>query len=118
MYVENSNIKKTLLQQGLSNNNIEKPINIQRLAKGKTQELIELLQWLYGHHISLKINPANYDAKKTRNGQTFIFFGGKKRNNINNKNIRDDLSQCSSNTDFRDNQMKNNLKKQPTTGKL
>ena len=99
-----------IFQQGLSNNNIDKPINIDRLSKGKAQELIELLQWLYGHHISLKINPANYDAKKKRNGQTFIFFGDKKRNNINNKNIRDDLSQCSSNTDFRDNQMKNNLK--------
>ena len=99
-----------ILQQGLSTNNIDKPINIDRLSKGKSQELIELLQWLYGHHISLKINPANYDAKKKRNGQTFIFFGDKKRNNINNKNIRDDLSQCSSNTDFRDNQMKNNLK--------
>ena len=103
-----SNFK--ILQQGLSTNNINKPINIDRLSKGKAQELIELLQWLYGHHISLKINPANYDAKKTRNGQTFIFFGDKKRNNINNKNIRDDLSQCSSNTDFRDNQMKNKLK--------
>ena len=98
-----------IFQQGLSINNIDKPINIDRLSKGKAQELIELLQWLYGHHISLKINPANYDAKKKRNGQTFIFFGDKKRNNINNKNIRDDLSQCSSNTDFRDNQMKNNL---------
>ena len=102
-----SNFK--IFQQGLSTNNIDKPINIDRLSKGKAQELIELLQWLYGHHISLKINPANYDAKKKRNGQTFIFFGDKKRNNINNKNIRDDLSQCSSNTDFRDNQMKNNL---------
>ena len=99
-----------IFQQGLSTNNIDKPINIDRLSKGKAQELIELLQWLYGHHISLKINPVNYDAKKKRNGQTFIFFGDKKRNNINNKNIRDDLSQCSSNTDFRDNQMKNNLK--------
>ena len=99
-----------IFQQGLSTNNIDKPINIDRLSNGKAQELIELLQWLYGHHISLKINPANYDAKKKRNGQTFIFFGDKKRNNINNKNIRDDLSQCSSNSDFRDNQMKNNLK--------
>ena len=103
-----SNFK--IFQQGLSINNIDKPINIDRLSKGKAQELIELLQWLYGHHISLKINPANYDAKKKRNGQVFVFFAGKKRNNINNKNIRDDLSQCSSNTDFRDNQMKNNLK--------
>ena len=103
-----SNFK--IFQQGLSINNIDKPINIDRLSKGKAQELIELLQWLYGHHISLKINPANYDAKKKRNGQTFNFFDDKRRNNINNKNIRDDLSQCSSNTEFRSNQMKNNLK--------
>ena len=100
-----SNFK--IFQQGLSFNNIDKPININRLSKGKAQELIELLQWLYGHHISLKINPSNYDAKKKRNGQKFVFFGDKKRNN---KNIRDDLSQCSSNTEFRDHQMKNNLK--------
>ena len=105
-----SNFK--IFQQGLSTNNIDKPINISRLAKGKAQELIEMLQWLYGHYISLGINPANYDAQKKRNGQNFVFFGekGKNMNNIHNKNIRDDLSQCSSNTDFRDNQMKNNLK--------
>ena len=106
-----SNFK--IFQQGLLNNNIEKPINISRLSKGKTQELIELLQWLYGHHISLEINPSNYDAKKKRNGQNFIFYG-EKVNNINiinnNKNIRDDLSQCSSNSDFKDYQIKNNLK--------
>ena len=102
-----SNFK--IFQQGLSNNNIDKPINITRLAKGKTQELIELLQWLYGHHISLGIDYANYDAQKKRNGQNFI-FPGEKGINFNNKSIRDDLSQCSSITDFRDLQMKNNLK--------
>lgn len=104
-----SNFK--VFQQGLSINNIEKPINITRLSKGKTQELIELLQWLYGHHISLGINPANYDALKKRNGQNFIFFGDKVKsiNTINNKSVRDDLSQCSSATDIRDYQMKNNL---------
>ena len=102
-----SNFK--IFQQGLSNNNIDKPINITRLAKGKTQELIELLQWLYGHHISLGINYTNYDAQKKRNGQNFI-FPGEKGININNKSIRDDLSHCSSITDLRDLQMKNNLK--------
>ena len=107
-----SNFK--IFQQSLMNNNIDKPIDINRLSKGKTQELIELLQWLYGHHISLGINPANYDAKKKRNGHDFIFSTEKGTNNINtlnNKNIRDDLSQCSSNTNFRDYQMRNNLKK-------
>ena len=104
-----SNFK--IFQQGLLNNNIEKTININRLSKGKTQELIELLQWLYGHHISLEINPSNYDAQKKRNGQNFIFFGEKIKsiNNINNKILRDDLSQCSSNTDLKDSQIKNNL---------
>ena len=67
-----SNFK--IFQQGLSNNNIDKPINIDRLAKGKTQELIELLQWLYGHHLSLGINTENYNALKKRNGQIFVFF--------------------------------------------
>ena len=102
-----SNFK--IFQQGLSNNNIDKPINISRLSKGKTQELIELLQWLYGHHISLGIDPNSYDAKKKRNGQNFV-FSGEKGNNLTNKNIRDDLSRCSSITDYRDIQMKNNLK--------
>ena len=106
-----SNFK--IFQQALLINNIDKPIDINRLSKGKTQELIELLQWLYGHHISLRINPANYDAKKKRNGQNFIFSTEKGNNNINtlnNRNIRDDLSQCSSSTNFREYQMRNNLK--------
>ena len=105
-----SNFK--IFQQGLSNNNIDKPINITRLAKGKTQELIELLQWLYGHYISLHLDPSNYDAPKKRNGQNFVFPGekGNNINHLNNRNIRDDLSQCSSNTDFRNYQMKNHLK--------
>ena len=114
-----SNFK--IFQQGLLNNNIEKPININRLSKGKTQELIELLQWLYGHHISLGINPSNYDAKKKRNGQNFNFYEDKV-NNINtinnNKNIRDDLSQCSSNTDFKDYQIKNHLKNKINSNNL
>ena len=106
-----SNFK--IFQQGLSNNSIDKPINISRLSKGKTQELIELLQWLYGHHISLNIDPSNYNAIKKRNGQKFI-FSGEKGNNINiisNKNIRDDLSLCSSSTEYGNNKMKNNLKR-------
>jgi len=106
-----SNFK--LLQQGLSSNNIDKPINIQRLSKGKTMELIELLQWLYGHYISLGLeNNSSYDAIKRRNGNNFVYFGSKLinnniNNNINYKNnfsvIRDDISKDSSNfSDFKD----------------
>ena len=105
-----SNFK--LFQQGLSNNNIDKPINIQRLSKGKTMELIELLQWLYGHYISLGTEINNYDAVKKRNGNNFVFFGQKLNgnNNINlnnndksNLGIRDDMSKGSSNfSEFKD----------------
>ena len=106
-----SNFK--LLQQGLSSNNIDKPINIQRLSKGKTMELIELLQWLYGHYISLGLeNNFSYDAIKRRKGNNFVYFGQKLNNNninnnINYKNnfsvIRDDISKDSSNfSDFKD----------------
>ena len=105
-----SNFK--IFQQGLSNNNIDKTINISRLSKGKNQELIELLQWLYGYHLSLGVNSENYNATKKRNGQIFVFSGDKSNNiNIfNNKNLRDDLSRTSSCTDLRDLQVKNNLK--------
>ena len=105
-----SNFK--LFQQGLSNNNIDKPINIQRLSKGKTMELIELLQWLYGHYISLGTETNNYDAVKKRNGNNFVFFGqklnGNNNINLNNNNksnlgIRDDMSKGSSNfSEFKD----------------
>ena len=104
-----SNFK--LFQQGLSNNNIDKPINIQRLSKGKTMELIELLQWLYGHYISLGTEINNYDAVKKRNGNNFVFFVQKLNgnNNINlnnnksNLGIRDDMSKGSSNfSEFKD----------------
>jgi len=108
-----SNFK--LFQQGLSNNNIEKPINIQRLAKGKTMELIELLQWLYGHHIYLGIDNNTYDAIKRRNGINFEFFG-KKLGGKNNIGIRDDISKSSANTDNNDFfKVKNNLKNNKTT---
>jgi len=101
-----SNFK--LFQQGLSSNNIDKPINIQRLSKGKTMELIELLQWLYGHFISLGVEINSYDALKKRNGNNFVYFEQKLNNNNinNNKSIlcfRDDISKDSSNySDFKD----------------
>ena len=108
-----SNFK--LFQEGLVNNNIDKPIDIQRLSKGKTQELIELLQWLYGHHLNLGIEANNYDAIKKRNGNNFIYFG-QRMNNINNFSrnnfgIRDDISKASGNSDYKDFfGVKNNLK--------
>ena len=108
-----SNFK--LFQEGLVNNNIDKPIDIQRLSKGKTQELIELLQWLYGHHLNLGIEANNYDAIKKRNGNNFIYFG-QRMNNINNFSrnnfgIRDDISKDSGNSDYTDFfGVKNNLK--------
>ena len=47
-----SNFK--IFQQGLIANNIDKPIDINRLAKGKQQELNELLQWIYGYYFNFK----------------------------------------------------------------
>ena len=114
-----SNFK--LFQEGLIKNNIEKPINIQRLSKGKNQELIELLQWLYGHHIELGIDSNNYDAIKKRNGNNFIYYGQKMTNinafNKNNFGIRDDISSNSNNNnDYKDFfGVKNNLKNKINT---
>ena len=114
-----SNFK--LFQEGLIKNNIEKPINIQRLSKGKNQELIELLQWLYGHHIELGIDSNNYDAIKKRNGNNFIYYGQKMTNinafNKNNFGIRDDISSNSNNNnDYKDFfGVKNNVKNKINT---
>ena len=114
-----SNFK--LFQEGLIKNNIEKPINIQRLSKGKNQELIELLQWLYGHHIELGIDSNNYDANKKRNGNNFIYYGQKMTNinafNKNNFGIRDDISSNSNNNnDYKDFfGVKNNVKNKINT---
>jgi RP/EB family microtubule-associated protein len=115
-----SNFK--LFQEGLIKNNIQKPINIQRLSKGKNQELIELLQWLYGHHIELGIDSNNYDAIKKRNGNNFIYYGQKMTNinafNKNNFGIRDDISSNSNNNnnDYKDFfGVKNNLKNKINT---
>ena len=114
-----SNFK--LFQEGLIKNNIEKPINIQRLSKGKNKELIELLQWLYGHHIELGIDSNNYDAIKKRNGNNFIYYGQKMTNinafNKNNFGIRDDISSNSNNNnDYKDFfGVKNNVKNKINT---
>lgn len=102
-----SNFK--IFQQGLIENNIDKPINIDRLVKGKNKELIELLQWIYGHHLFLGIDSSNYDAIRNRNGQILSFYDVERRNTLNNKNTRD-LSPCSSNIASRDNKKKNSMK--------
>ena len=75
-----SNFK--IFQQGLIKNNIDKTININRLAKGKQNELNELLQWIYGYYCNYKDNYNGvYNAKRKRNGQSLIF----KKNNIKQK---------------------------------
>ena len=74
-----SNFK--IFQKGLNKNNIEKTIDINRLAKGKQSELNELLQWIYGYYTKNKDNYNEvYNAKKKRNGQNFVF-----KNNIKQK---------------------------------
>ena len=71
-----------LFQQGLKENNIEKPIDINLLSKGKQNALNELLQWMYGYYLN---SPNNYfyDAFNKRGKQDFIFNNKKKE--INNK---------------------------------
>ena len=70
-YIQNFKI----FQQGLMMNNINKTIDINRLANGKQNELNELLQWIYGYYFSIKNNNSieNYNAKKRRLGHNFIF---------------------------------------------
>ena len=93
-----SNFK--IFQQGLNKNNIDKTININRLAKGKQYDLNELLQWICGHYFNNKNNKNNvkesYNAKKKRNGQKLVFINNKIIKKKKNKFIKDNLSQISS----------------------
>ena len=67
-----SNFK--IFQQGLLTNDINKPIDINRLSKGKQYDLNELLQWIYGYYLNSKDDLRDtYNAKKKRGGQNFIF---------------------------------------------
>ena len=77
-----SNFK--IFQQGLLTNDINKPIDINRLSKGKQYDLNELLQWIYGYYLNSKDDLRNtYNAKKKRGGQNFIF--NNKKNEIKKK---------------------------------
>ena len=72
-----SNFK--IFQQGLLTNDINKPIDINRLSKGKQYDLNELLQWIYGYYLNSKDDLRDiYNAKKKRGGQSFIFNNKKK----------------------------------------
>ena len=89
-----SNFK--IFQQGLVANDIYKPIDINRLTKGKQYDLNELLQWIYGYYLSIKDSITEvYNAKKKRGGKDFVFNDKKNeikrkyRNKINRNNTKD-----------------------------
>ena len=96
-----------LFQQGMKDNDINKPIDINLLSKGKQYALNELLQWMYGYYIKIKGNNNNkrelYDAFARRGRQDFVFNNKKKeinnkykkKNNIKNLKDRDNLTQIS-----------------------
>ena len=97
-----SNFK--IFQQGLVTNDIYKPIDINRLTKGKQYDLNELLQWIYGYYLSIKDNIKEvYNAKRKRGGQNFVFNDKKneiknkyrKKLNRDNSKDRDNLTQIS-----------------------
>ena len=89
-----SNFK--IFQQGLNENNIIKSIDINRLAKGKLNDLNELMQWIYGYYLSCKDNyQVNYNAKRKRAGENLVFTKKNYKKNINRKIIRDNYSQIS-----------------------
>ena len=107
-----SNFK--IFQQGLVTNDIYKPIDINRLTKGKQYDLNELLQWIYGYYLSIKDNIKEvYNAKKKRGGQNFVFNDKKneirnkyrKKINRDNSKDRDNLTQISTTSN---NQSSNN----------
>ena len=80
-----SNFK--IFQQGLVANDIYKPIDINRLTKGKQYDLNELLQWIYGYYLSIKDNIKEiYNAKKKRGGKNFVF--NDKKNEIEIKRMK------------------------------
>jgi hypothetical protein len=87
-----------IFQQGLLKNNIEKTININRLANGKQNELNELLQWIYGHYRQYKdYYNGKYNAKRKRNGQKLIFTKHNIKQNYRNMNyLKNKYNQMSS----------------------
>ena len=89
-----SNFK--IFQQGLAENNIEKSIDINRLANGKQYDLNELFQWIYGYYSKYKDNYNGiYSAKKKRGGEDLIFIKHNYKKKATKKKIRDNYSQAS-----------------------
>ena len=77
-----------LLQQGLMDNYIEKDIEINRLSKGKQQELNDLLQWIYEYYRKFKNDYGGaYNSKRNRGNKNFIFTSHYNKNNYRKKQI-------------------------------
>ena len=87
-----SNFK--LFQQGLNENNINKTIDINRLATGKLYDLNELMQWIYGYYHNSRDNyQVNYNAKMKRGGENIVFTKKDCKKKLKRKIIRDNYSQ-------------------------
>ena len=85
-----------IFQQGLDKNNINKSIDINRLANGKINDLNELLQWLYGYYYNYKDNYIGiYNAKRARGGKNLIFSKKNYKKKFIKNNFRDNYSQVS-----------------------
>ena len=71
-----------IFQQGLVENNIQKNIDINRLSKGKQQELNDLLQWMNGYYVAFRDDYQEaYNAKRIRGNQNLVFaFHNNKKN--------------------------------------
>ena len=77
-----------VFQQGLIENNLQKDININRLSKGKQQELNDLLQWIYAFYWKFKDdNEGVYNAKRNRGNQNFVFAFHNNKKNYRKKHI-------------------------------
>ena len=81
-----SNFK--IFQQGLLNNKIDKYIDISRLSTGKIGDLIELLQWLYSHFISIGLYSPDYEVKKKEHSEISEFQWSNNIRNYINKSLK------------------------------
>ena len=69
-------------------NYIEKDIDINRLSKGKQQELNDLLQWIYEYYRKFKNDYGGaYNSKRNRGNKNFIFTSHYNKNNYRKKQI-------------------------------
>jgi hypothetical protein len=85
-----------VFQQGLIENNLQKDININRLSKGKQQELNDLLQWIYAYYMKFKDNYQGvYNAKRNRGNQNFVFASHNNKKNYRKKVIKDNYTNYS-----------------------